>query len=142
MGSAIHPSPGHLQDQDPTWQCLIDGDEITVIPEDASPNPTPENNAFFCGTNVEDGEHLLAVNATSNGNPFKFDYLLYVPSANATLGKAIIQVDSTDPAFQYSGEWKEGVGAGMMTSTAGSNVTFDFIGVYSSSLSWPSFHRC
>ncbi|KAG6841407.1 hypothetical protein C0991_011301 [Blastosporella zonata] len=117
----------------PTWDCYVDG--IKFASEAVF--TTTENNWSLCELDViADGQHELTVNVTSTNATFAFDWLSYTPSPNASLASAVVQIDHTDPALNFSSTgWSE-LNGRASTNVTGSQVQFDFIG---SSLSWVGY---
>src|SRR6266540_2382016 len=108
---------------DPLWRCYIDDLEIPS----ASPYPLPENNWRMCGVdNLLDKEHTLTVRVESRGQTFWFDYLLYVPSANAALDNSVILVPDKDPSLIYGSEWEPLGDSWTMTRIHGASMSFQF----------------
>lgn len=125
-------SSGHSAD--PTWECFID--DISIGRTD--PFQFAENNWLFCSSGIlADTSHLLTVNAKSKGSTFWFDYLRFTPSANDSLGDALIYIDNTDPAIRYDSDWQPLGDIANMTSSTGSTVAFDFLG--ESNFCWRDF---
>ena len=115
-----NPASGDL-----TWRCSID--DITI------PLFDPPNNGALCEErNLADGPHVITVDVTqSTGNrTFWFDYLRYIPSPNVSQDFAYVVVPNADPAIKYGTGWTPLIDLGNRTSTAGAELTFDFIGMY------------
>ena len=110
---------------DPSWECFIDGVSIGST----SPFPYAENNWQLCDqSTLNDGPHTLTVNATSNGQTFWFDYILYTPSASSSTKIADIWVNNTDPDISYGSGWSDIGNFANMTTTLGSQVQVNFTG--------------
>lgn len=107
------------------WQCFVDTESIPVI----SISPPPANRVPFCKQDgLPDEKHTIVVNATvSNQQTFFFDYLEYVPSANATLDQASIAVNWTDPQLIFLGNWSH-LPEGPSTIQDGATASFHFTG--------------
>jgi hypothetical protein len=89
--------------QDPTWECFIDNSSIgwSTAPS------TSENNWILCGSQFQDGPHVLTVKANvSNQQTFWFDQIQYNPSASVSLNQSLLRIDSSDPVIQYSSGWQ------------------------------------
>ncbi|KIK04615.1 hypothetical protein K443DRAFT_675866 [Laccaria amethystina LaAM-08-1] len=118
---------------DPKWACFVDGVAIPTIP----PFQFPENNYPFCQqSQLPDGDHIITVNAMSNGQAFWFDDIEYTPSLGVPLDNATIVVDHMDPSIHYGPGWLPLGDTANMTSTNGAKMNLQFTGV---GLSWVGF---
>ena len=112
--------------QDPTWECFIDNISIGW---NLSAGARTENSWVFCQSNLQDGPHVLSTNVTIlHQQTFWFDQIQYLSSSNVPLNNLTVRVDSSDPAVQYSSGWSELLEIVNLTQTAGSTVTYEFIG--------------
>ncbi|KIJ32452.1 hypothetical protein M422DRAFT_184512, partial [Sphaerobolus stellatus SS14] len=124
----------------PSWACYIDNIKMP----DRDPFQFFENNWLLCTQdNLVDGPHELTVNVSTTGQQFYFDYIGYFPSSTVSLSSKTLNVDHLDPAIQYGAGWQALGSTADMTSVAGTELTFEFIGT---SLSWlglttPDFSR-
>ncbi|TFK66658.1 hypothetical protein BDN72DRAFT_859746 [Pluteus cervinus] len=121
------------QAQDPSLTCSMD--QKTFANSSAATNIDLTEHWVYCtASDLADGNHAFTLNVASNGLPARFDYVLYVPSADVPLDNATICIDSTDSSIQYSGnDWSDLKGIVNMTQITGGKVMFDFIG---KSLQW------
>jgi len=111
--------------QDPSWTCRIDD---TIIPSTA-PFEFPENNWRLCNiTGLPDSHHTLSITASSRGNPFWLDYILYTPSAGAAPKNALIKVEDSDSSIYYDSTWQRLPNFATMADTQGSTMEFNFAG--------------
>ena len=111
----------------PKFTCSIDGVQIPNV----KPPPVAEDNFTLCNQtpgSLADGEHSLFINITASSLPFYFDNIGYIPSSSVSLSHATVRVSHTDPAIGYSSTWKTYESFVNMTQTAGSEMTFSFIG--------------
>ena len=110
---------------DPSWECFVDNVSIGAT----AYFQYPENNWLFCSKGqLNDGPHVIHVNAVSNGHTFWFDYIRYTPSASVSTQNAIVSVDHLDPAVVYGSGWAPLGTTASFTSTLGADVTFQFTG--------------
>ncbi|TFK66660.1 hypothetical protein BDN72DRAFT_899656 [Pluteus cervinus] len=121
------------QTQDPALSCTMD--QQTFANSTATTNTDLTEQWHLCSASgIADTKHTFTLNVASNGLPARFDYMLYVPSADVSMDNKTIKVDSTDPGVQYSGtDWSDLKGIANMTQVTGGSATFDFIG---RSLQW------
>ncbi|KIJ35207.1 hypothetical protein M422DRAFT_69998 [Sphaerobolus stellatus SS14] len=121
----------------PRFTCSIDGVQIP----NEEPTPAPEDNFKLCDQepgSLVDGEHFLFVNITASSLPFYVDTIEYLPSSSVSLSHAAVRVSHTDPAISYSSTWKTYDNNFVnMTQTAGSEMTFSFIG---KSVTWIGYY--
>ncbi|KAG6857170.1 hypothetical protein H0H87_008235 [Tephrocybe sp. NHM501043] len=89
----------------PTWDCYVDGKKFAH--KDAF--FAAENNWPLCEVDlIADGQHELTIDVTSTNGTFAFDWLNYTPSLDASLATAVVQIDHTDSALNYSSTgWSE-----------------------------------
>ena len=95
--------------QDPTWECFIDHTSIGSSPPSSVALNASENNWILCGagpTQLNDGPHLLTVNASVSKQTFWFDQIQYAPSAGVSLNQSFLRIDASDSAIQYSPGWQ------------------------------------
>ena len=112
--------------QDPTWECFVDNISIGWH---ISAGTRTENNWVLCQSDLKDGHHVLTTNVTIlHQQPFWFDQIQYLPSSGVAPANSSVRVDSSDSAIRYSSGWGEYSGIVNLTQTAGSTVTFDFLG--------------
>ncbi|KIJ44148.1 hypothetical protein M422DRAFT_30652 [Sphaerobolus stellatus SS14] len=117
----------------PSWACYIDNIKLP----DQAPFQFFENNWVLCSQDkLVDGPHELTVNVSTTGQHFYFDYIEYLPSSTVSLSSKTLNVDHLDPAIQYGAGWQDLGSTANMTSVAGTELTFEFIGT---SLSWLGF---
>ena len=109
----------------PTWVCLLDGDQIGSDISRRPSLPTSSNSWIYCQNfRLTDGPHTLVINVTATEKPFWFDRIEYAPSASEPLENRTISVSGADdPALHFSAGWVFG-----QTSQRGATMTFDFIG--------------
>ncbi|KIJ24038.1 hypothetical protein M422DRAFT_56574 [Sphaerobolus stellatus SS14] len=111
----------------PRLTCSIDGVQI----QNLNPSPPTEDNLNVCAQepgSLVDGEHFLVLNITASSVPFYFDRIEYLPSSSVSLSHATLKVSHTDPAINYSSTWETYDNFVNMTQTAGSEMSFSFIG--------------
>ena len=97
---------GGISIQDPTWECFIDNTSIGSSPSSnaASVGGDSENNWILCGagpSQIQDGPHLLTLNANVSQQTFWFDEIQYAPSASVSLDQSLVRIDANDSAIQY-----------------------------------------
>jgi hypothetical protein len=116
-----------LSGWDPSWECFVDGISIGAT----DPFPYFENNWPFCmKSDLNDGPHQLTVNVTSTtDHVFWLDSIAYVPSASVAEETAYIMVQNQDPAIAYGPGWTRLGDSANMTTTLGSELRFNFIGM-------------
>ncbi|GJJ15746.1 hypothetical protein Clacol_010024 [Clathrus columnatus] len=106
----------------PNVQCFLDGVSFATVTLGG-----PQNNIHICATTFPDGQHELAVNVSTQGEPFYLDNLQYQPSANVPLNNATILIPSGDPSITLSIGWSmvDGFPQNMtQTTNAFANITF------------------
>jgi hypothetical protein len=134
--------------QDPTWECFIDNNSIGSSPPSSASLALneSENNWILCGagpTQLQDGPHLLTVNASVSNQTFWFDQIQYAPSASVSLNQSLVRIDASDSEIQYSpaSEWQFSNGPMNYTSSLntvnssytqvnGANLIYMFSGSY------------
>ncbi|KIJ30751.1 hypothetical protein M422DRAFT_77821, partial [Sphaerobolus stellatus SS14] len=120
----------------PVFTCSIDG--IQIPNEGFSLVAT--NNYVLCdqkpGTLV-DREHHFSLAVTASQQPFYFDRIEYIPSNNVSLSQATVKVNHTDPTISYGAGWANYGNFVNMTRSAGSEMTFPFVG---KSVTWVSYY--
>ncbi|TFK66655.1 hypothetical protein BDN72DRAFT_844045 [Pluteus cervinus] len=121
------------QTRDPALSCTMD--QKTFANSTATTNTDLTEQWHLCSASgMADTNHTFTLNVASNGLPARFDYMLYVPSADVSMDNKTVKVDSTDPGVQYSGtDWSDLKGIANMTQVTGGSATFDFVG---RSLQW------
>ncbi|TFK66653.1 hypothetical protein BDN72DRAFT_844043 [Pluteus cervinus] len=130
FGTTIGTPTG--SDQDPTWTCNID--QRQVGSNSPTGNQDLTNSWPLCSaSNLADGNHQFDISVISLSQPFRFDYITYVPSPSVSLANKTITVDSTDSGIIYSDGWSDLKGIVNMTQTAGATASFDFFGT---ALTW------
>ncbi|TFK57848.1 hypothetical protein BDN72DRAFT_907416, partial [Pluteus cervinus] len=130
LGTSIGTPTG--SDQDPKWTCAID--QSPLGSDAPTGNQDLTNSWSLCSaSNLADGKHLFVINVASLSQPFRFDYIVYVPSPSVSLAGKTIMVDSTDSGVVYSNGWSDLKGIANMTQTAGATASFDFFGT---ALTW------
>ncbi|KAJ2930042.1 hypothetical protein H1R20_g7068, partial [Candolleomyces eurysporus] len=111
---------------DPTWQCFVDQTSAGTKPPK---NPSTQNNWLLCDwTDLSDGQHVVTVNISSNGQGFWFDQIYYKPSSDVKLEGSTVFVGGNDPAVSLDSAWKPLEEIGYMTQTAGATAKFKFTG--------------
>ncbi|PPQ74588.1 hypothetical protein CVT24_004186 [Panaeolus cyanescens] len=114
----------------PTWTCSIDGTQIQTEPITLDRN----NNWPFCRwSGLSEGSHTVTLNISSNGIPFYFDWLSFVPSSARIrpMGTSeTILIPSSDPAITFDSSWTNLPDPliGKATSQSGGSVTVSFSG--------------
>ncbi|KAF8655188.1 hypothetical protein AX16_003220 [Volvariella volvacea WC 439] len=120
---------------DPSYECFVDSQPIRNL--DPFSGGGSANNWILCAMDsASDGNHVLTVNVTSLGAPFQFDRVQFVPGAGYPIDTAQIRVEFDDGDIRYDDDWVLVGGVSRATGTAGSKVTFPFIG---KSLAWGAF---
>ena len=126
--------------QDPTWECFIDNISIGSSPSSLVKLVDNQNNWVLCGagpSEIQDGSHLLTVNATVSKQTFWLDQIQYAPSANVSLNQSLLRIDASDSAIQYSPGWRfedtpinyAGNMNFSLTQINGSNLIYEFSGL-------------
>jgi len=120
--SVVQPKSGP---HNPNWICHVDD---VIIPSTALVQ-FPENNWQLCNTTgLSDSHHTLSITASSHGNPFWLDYILYTPSAGAVLKNFLIKVEDSDSSMHFDSSWQRLANFATMADTKGSTMEFNFTG--------------
>ncbi|KAF7317810.1 hypothetical protein MKEN_00868900 [Mycena kentingensis (nom. inval.)] len=111
----------------PSWTCLVDG--LGIVNQ---PVVNLLNNKILCnGSDLSaDREHELSVNIKTSGQPFIFDYVLYVPSPTqrTVAGPSVVVFTDADKSnVTFSGTWNQFKG-GTATHGTGAQMIFNFAG--------------
>ncbi|KDR68488.1 hypothetical protein GALMADRAFT_146165 [Galerina marginata CBS 339.88] len=121
---------------DPSWNCLVDGVNISPRIYDFGPGVAPGNSYLLCNADsLADGEHTIALQmiGIDSGRTFWFDSIFYAPSASVPLDNATVYIDPTDPAIVYGSGWEPLPDMSQITRQNGAKMTLDFVGIQ---LSW------
>ncbi|KAF9053159.1 hypothetical protein BJ165DRAFT_1523884 [Panaeolus papilionaceus] len=116
---------------DPQWDCFVDNIKV-----DSNPFKFYENNWWLCEPKaifLDDGPHILTVNATPRSHPFWVDRIDYSPSANVNMEDKTVFVDHTDSEIQFGAGWDAQGETANITRQTGSKLNFFFYGI---SVSW------
>ena len=115
---------------DPSWECFVDNVSIGST----QPFQYPENNWLLCQQlQLADGPHVVTVNvtqATAAGRTFWFDDATYTPSPNLSKDQAYVLVDNLDPDIVYGAGWAPLGTTANFTTQAGTEMSFNFTGVF------------
>jgi hypothetical protein len=110
---------------DPSWDCFVDKIKIS------NPQPTfqyPENNWVLCEQpQLSSGSHVLTIQARSKGRAFYFDYLVYMPTPDASFESTVLIYPNTDPSVSFGSGWST-YGGENGTNDHGAQVTLNFHG--------------
>ncbi|KAF5366483.1 hypothetical protein D9615_010694 [Tricholomella constricta] len=110
------------------WECLVDKVKMTNGQDHG-------NNARLCsGEELENGQHELVVQVTTQSESFSFDRILYSPPKDqGDNGGRALWFGSKDPAFEYSDNWTSVLGDSYLTAVHNATISFNFTG---SNLAW------
>jgi hypothetical protein len=127
LGTRITTNASDSQLGDPSWECFIDNISIGRYVFSGGTNDL--NSWVLCKSDLLDGPHVLSIKITVlQQQTFWLDQIQYLPSSNVPLDNATLRVDSSDAAVQYSSGWGELNGIVNSTQTAGSTITYEFVG--------------
>ncbi len=109
-----------------SWECVVDNGPPSNISVSGA-----NNNLRLCEQDgLSDAPHVLTVSVqATNGGIFWLDYVKYLPTASTPgLENAAISLDSSDPDLNFKNWTQFSPGFQVETSTAGSKLSFNFIG--------------
>lgn len=107
----------------PQWTCSIDDEELST-----SLNTSDGNNLHLCASTLADGTHNVVLNiSATEDEPFWFDYIQFLPSADMSLDQADVVYGTDDSLIQCDSQW-DPMKVGTMTMKKGSTMSFDFNG--------------
>ncbi|KAF8173309.1 hypothetical protein BJ912DRAFT_1147825 [Pholiota molesta] len=131
----------NLNDETPSWDCLLDDVAISNNNLNAGADPAPmqapnpTNDWVLCtndNSTIAEGTHTITATVIPGNQTFWFDYIKYSPSLDARLDNEAIYIDDTDAKIHYDGIW-EIDGPGQTTNHTGSKVNLSFMGT---SITW------
>ncbi|KAF9523737.1 hypothetical protein CPB83DRAFT_732463, partial [Crepidotus variabilis] len=138
QGSMIDVRGTNIYRNDTGWSmvtvdCYVDNFHIGSTSSSTS-NRSLNNFQWCFQEGMLETKHILEVYAAVPKNQtFWFDWLVYVPTAGASLESKIVFISKEDPNVNYVSDWRNISGYPKFTTQHGAGVIFQFIGT---SLSW------